>query len=106
MAAGASRLFSSASGVPVDRGVRLFSRHRGWLLDRPTHRERTLRWLELSLAFFGRPDCAIDRLAAHCMGTAPPLRADFRLLQPLHLSVPRLQRTQECGFDLLARDSL
>jgi hypothetical protein len=44
---------SSASGVPVDRSVRLFSCHCGWLLDRPAHCERTLRRLELSVAVFG-----------------------------------------------------
>ncbi len=70
----------------------------GYSTGRHTVNGLSVGWSFL-FCFCWRPDRATGRLATHRLGGAPPLRADLRLLQPLHLSFSCLQRTQECCFD-------
>ena len=70
----------------------------GYSTGRHTVNGLSVGWCFL-LLFLVASDRATGRPATHRLGGAPPLRADLRLLQPLHFSLSCLQRTQECCFD-------
>ena len=74
----------------------------GYSTGRHTVNGLSVGWSFL-LLFLGVLTVQLTGLPHIAWATAPSLRADLRLLQPLHFSLSCLQRTQECRFDGLAR---